>query len=583
MLRSRSLTLALAVTVASATASRPVFAQVVNATELKAHMDQADRAAKAKDWEKALTDYRAAFDAGRSEAALAGIAGALYELKRTADAFEAYDDLLRSFGEGMSKARKAQAEARHKELAARTGTIAVRVSEPGAEVAIDDKLLGTAPVPAKPVAAGAHKVRVTRAGFAPFEQTTSVAAGAAVAVDVSLSREARRGRLSVKEKDGKPTRVVIDGLDVGAAPWEGDVDPGAHDVLLRSSAAASTPQRVEVQAGKASSIELAAVAALSHLEITTSDPHAILFLDGKALAEGSFKGDVAPGDHMLAVTKEGFERYEKRLSLAPQGTEAIDVKLQKAGTPAASGVEPARGGGGLYGGFGLLGIGLSGGTGNELDTRCTELGATSCDRPMPLGGGLFGYFGYAFDPVGFELMAGGEFDQNRPTAHFAGDSGASYGNPAVNGPARTEEFTFLRAGGFGAVRVRLNIDSTKFRVSVAGGVGLAMKHVVLVERTATSLDGALKDVYAPPGQTYVSPAVNVDLSAQWRITPATALALGLFAWIESASFTDVRAPGDLNRYMGGATGRAAIVTPPYQLASGAQVFLGPYLGMQFGP
>jgi hypothetical protein len=550
--------------------------------EVKTHLDAGDKAAKAKDWEKALTEYRAAFEAGHgTTTALEGVANALYELKRVPEAYEAYEELLRTFGDKLGN-RKGLAESRQKELAAKTGTVVIRVTPNGASVSIDDVLIGAAPVPARHVTAGSHKVRVTLAGYSPFEQSTEIAGGASVTLDANLTREVAKGHLIVKEKDGKTMRVIVDGFDVGPSPWEGDLDPGQHEVLVRSTLGASTPQHIEIERGKTTSLALLATAATAHITIRVSEPHALLFLDGNSLAEGSYAGDVPPGEHKLAVQKEGFERYEQTVILAPQASEAIDVKLQK---PGAHAIETGATdlGRGIYGGFGLMGLALPNGMGNELDSRCSALGATSCDQPMPLGGGLFGYVGYSFNPVGFELFLGGEADQTRPTAHFPGDSGGSSSNPALSGPARTEVFSFLRAGGFAAVRARVSVEGEKFRLSTAGGVGFAYKYAQLLERTATTLDGKLKDVYTPKGQSYVSPGVTFDVSVQWRIGRPTALSLGILTWIESASFSDVRAPGDLNRYMGGDSGHAAITTPPYQIASGAQIFVGPYLGMQFGP
>ena len=205
---------------------------------------------------------------------------------------------------------------------------------------------------------------------------------------------------------------------------------------------------------------------------------------------------------------------------------------------------------------------------------------------LPVGGGLFGYVGYSFDPIGFEVMLGGEFDQVKPKANFNGYGGPNTSsNPSLTGPPRVEQFTFLRTGGLVAVRARVNLETKHLRGSLAVGPGLSYKYTALSERRATSTDGKnLQDVYAPSGQGYASPAVTADASVQWRMTENVALTLGMLLWLESSSFTDVRAPGDLHRFMA-ADGQtpAAITTPPYQITSGAQVFLGPYLGMQFGP
>jgi PEGA domain len=586
MLRSRSLALAMALAVASVAVPRVSFAQPAPA-EVKSHMDAADKAAKAKDWEKAATEFKAAFDLAHAAAALEGLANALYQAKHQPEAFEAYDELLRSYGDGMTGPKKFAAETRRKELAAHTGIIQVTVAEPGAEIFVDDKSIGTSPLPPRHVEAGTHKVRVVKAGFTPFEQSVTAADGQTSPVTATLTRELSKGHLVVREKDGKSMRVVIDGLDVGPTPYEGDLPPGPHDVLVRSSLGASTPQRVEVERGKAVTVELAAVAATAHLEVTTGDHLAIVFFDGKPLAEGSFSGDVAPGEHVLVVAKEGWDRVEKKINLAPQGHEKVDIVLTKSRDAKPSNVvDAAPDGRGLYGGFAFAALGLPGGSGNEIETRCNDLGASSCSTPMPIGGGLFGYLGYSFNPIGFEVMLGGELDQVKPKANFAGYGGPNTSsNPSLTGPPRVEQFTFVRTGGVVAVRARVNLEGKYLRGSLAAGPGLSYKYAALSERRATSTDGKnLQDVYAPSGQGYASPAVTADASVQWRMTESVALTLGMLLWLESSSFTDVRAPGDLHRYMA-ADGQtpAAITTPPYQITSGSQVFLGPYLGMQCGP
>src|SRR5215468_8998422 len=86
---------------------------------IKTHMDAGDAAAKAKDWEKAAAEYRAAFDAGHTAPALEALANALYEAKKPIEAYEAYDTLLTSYADQLKK--KFLAESRHKELGNQSG------------------------------------------------------------------------------------------------------------------------------------------------------------------------------------------------------------------------------------------------------------------------------------------------------------------------------------------------------------------------------------------------------------------------------------------------------------------------------
>src|SRR5205814_698390 len=118
-----------------------------------------------------------------------------------------------------------------KELGERTGTLEVVVNEAGATITVDDKPHGSSPL-AQPLRllAGPHRVRITKDGFLPFDQSPNVAAGMSGKVEAKLEVASTKGRLSVKEHSGKSIRVIVDGVDVGDAPLSGEVDVGQHDV-----------------------------------------------------------------------------------------------------------------------------------------------------------------------------------------------------------------------------------------------------------------------------------------------------------------------------------------------------------------
>jgi hypothetical protein len=438
------------------------------------------------------------------------------------------------------------------------------------------------------VAAGDHKVTVTKAGFAPFERTVQVAGGASVDVDASLEHEKRTGHLTVHERKNQAVRVIVDGVDVGPAPWEGDVDPGAHDVALRSSSLSAPSQHVEVPRGATITVEADATTPLAKLDVHTADRQGFILLDGKPLAEGSYTGDVPAGTHALSVAREGYERYEKRITVPEGGTYSEAVTLHKPASAAPS-EDLSIPGTGIYGGFGLSGALLVSGTGNELETSCANLGASSCDTPKALGAGLWGYFGYAWNPIGIEILAGGMYDEATPTAHFTNDptQANSSANALVVGPPRDEQFQLVRAGGIAALRLRGAMEWTKVRATLAAGFGGAFKELFLIRQsTTTKTTPQLTDRFVPDALNYLAPALSVDGSIQYRATPNTALVLGFYLWLENAG-NGARTPGDTTRTLSAGSGSnaapAPIATPPYLFASGTQAFFGPYLGMQFGP
>jgi hypothetical protein len=550
------------------------------AADAKASLAAGEKAAKAKDWPAALAAYSAANAAQPSPAALEGIGIAQYELKHTGEAYDAYDQFLKTYGNAIGSTRKKNAEARLKELAAVTGFISIRVSEAGANVTLDGQSLGTTPVAALiRVASGPHKVQVTKDGFAPIEKIPNVAANGKEIVEIALVREARTGHLVVREKSGATVRVIIDGSDVGAAPYETDLDPGTHEVSVRNASAAAPAQKIEITKGKTTEVEMVAVAASAHLEVSTSDRQGIIFLDGKPVAEGALSTDVSVGPHTIAVTREGYERFEKTVTLADKQAYAETIALHR---PTAQGavavVDRSRSYDGIYGGVGGTVFIEGGGNGNELETRCSGLGAASCSTPAPLGGGLLGWLGYAWHPVGIELFLYGGYDQTAPSATFDGTAKPGQ-NPLTASVPRVEQFYFGRVGGLAALRARVSWQSEAIRLSLAAGFGVSYK-MMLFERNARTSDG-LQNRYVD-NESYVSPALAIDASVAFRSWGATWIAIGALGMLETAG-QDTTAPASKNQYIGSAGTAYPIPTPSYHLASSTQFFLGPFVAWHFGP
>jgi hypothetical protein len=555
-------------------------ADSADATELAA----GDKAAAAKDWASALAHYRAAGRSSPSASAQLGAADALYQLGRLGEAYETYDDLQRVYGPNLGAADRAQIAARLKELTAKTGWLSVRVSESGAEVALDGEPLGTSPLRALVrVAVGRHELRVTKGGFAPFAGRTEVGPDRKAVADVTLSPQPQ-AHLVVEVAGGQPLRVLIDGVDVGAAPWEGDVAPGPHEVVARSSTATTIAQRVDLESGGRVLVDLTVAVTAAHLQVRTSDGKGFVYVDGALRGEGTFSGELSDGPHLVTVAREGYRRFEKTLSLARGETRAETVTLEPETAPENQRGPAERALEGIYGGFGLAGAFGVGGQGTEIETDCSTLGANRCDTPSPLGGAIFGYVGWTWNPVGFELVLALGADTVQQTAQFDGVAPSGAPLPASM-PARKETFTFARFGGVGALRARATFQNRIVRGTVAGGVGVSYRELAL-KREATETDGVVRqDVYAPGPVAYLSPALVIDGSLQVRLSRTVGLSLGVFVWADSASVagSNATSPQADRALIGSGSPPAPIATPSYHLATGPQVLVGPFIGLEFGP
>jgi hypothetical protein len=554
-----------------------------NPAAAKAAMAAGDKAGKAKDWPTAVTQYQAAMDANASSQALEALANAQYQAKMQGEAYTSYDRLLKDYANAIGGHSKQTAQARLKELTPYTGFVSIRVNEAGADVQLDGKSIGPSPVAALiRVAAGPHRVDVSKNGFQPLSKTPNVGPNGKEIVDVQLQHEATTGHLVVSEKNGQPVRVLVDGSDVGAAPLDLEVAPGSHEVILRSATMASLPQTVSVDKGQSLPVQLEAVAASAHVEVTTSDRKGIIFLDGKPVAEGSYVADVAVGPHVIAVTRDGYDKFEKNVTLADKQnlSETVTLKLPEAKT--SGDAESERTYNGIYGGLAAMALFEPGGQGSEVDTNCSGLAATSCATANPYGGGLSGWLGYQWNPFGLEAFFAGEFDESTPSATFNGAT-QNLENPAAVGLPHVEQFAFLRFGGMAALRGRVSVQAKRLRGSLAAGFGIAYKDMLFERDTKTN--AGTENVYTDKsGHGYVSPALSIDLSVSLRVSPTTAIALGGMLWFETAG-AGVESNSDPNQVAAASGSKVvtAIPTPGYHLATGAQTFIGPYLGVQFGP
>ena len=313
------------------------------------------------------------------------------------------------------------------------------------------------------------------------------------------------------------------------------------------------------------------------LDVTTSDNQGSVTVDGKKVGEGSYRAELPPGEHEVVVARLGFKPYAKKVVVEAGKVVNVGVTLEheEASPPPPP---PPETFGGLYGGFFLGPSFAPTGLRGTLDQSCALIGAVKCDTSGPVGFVLAANVGYTWDPIGVELFAAFGVDATFPRATFDGvvQPGS---NPVLTGPARTEDFHIVRAGGMFALRARATIDGKNLRVSFASGPGFGY-HAMFIERDATTTDGTMKDQFAPPIVTYLAPGVSFEISAAYRVSRAVSITLGLSAWFENAG-TDATTAGDPNHYF--LPSGTPLRTPSYRLAQGTQFLLWPVVGMQFGP
>lgn len=236
---------------------------------------------------------------------------------------------------------------------------------------------------------------------------------------------------------------------------------------------------------------------------------------------------------------------------------------------------------GPYGGMSLGPTLAPVGPGSSLATECLELGAATCGTPIPWGATFSAHYGRRIEgwPVAVEgalrLMA----DASTPSARYDGAPHLPQGNPLLSSPARDESFVLGRVGFAVLARARLTSSGAR-RWSLAAGPGLSFRHHSLVRRVRSDDGGEDRPLLDAPGWT-AAPALSVDGSVQLYATDTLRVALGLEIFVDTA-WSGPRSTADTGRMLTGGTRPVPLPTPAYTAASGAQIAIGPYVGLAFG-
>jgi len=170
--------------------------------------------------------------------------------------------------------------------------VQVLVDQPGAQVFVDEELIGTTPLSeAVPLTLGRHRVRVSKAGYVDHALVQEFGGGSEVSLQIALKREDLRGWLAVSadEKDA----IAIDGARVAYAHWQGYLPAGAHTVRVTASGKKPYDKAIELRAKDNQHLSVT-------LERERSGRQALLWVGAGVLAAGG----LAVGSYFLFLKPE---------------------------------------------------------------------------------------------------------------------------------------------------------------------------------------------------------------------------------------------------------------------------------------
>ncbi len=171
----------------------------------------------------ALIEFRRANQLAPNWRTLFNIGQVQYQLRNYPAAINAFDEYLSAGGNKIDPARRTVVENDLTKLRKRVATVMVNVNVAGAEVRIDDEVVGTAPLAnAIVVSAGRLHITVSKADYISKTKVLDVAGGDNTEIDITLAPRttaAEQANEDPARPDQLSTPATSDDKDIPWAVW----------------------------------------------------------------------------------------------------------------------------------------------------------------------------------------------------------------------------------------------------------------------------------------------------------------------------------------------------------------------------
>lgn len=336
---------------------------------------------KARDIERALDRFQRAYEAWPSLPDAENAAFCHEKLGHFVEAIEAYDNILARFAANLTEDDRTRIQARRTPLLAKVAELLIDANVDG-NIVIDGSSRGPLPLK-KPiyVEPGSHRLRVSKEGYATSEVTFTVDAGKTQSIGLRLTPLLDQGRLRVEDPDGAATSVIIDGAEVGPAPWEGALAPGKHAVWTRGNGVGSAPAVVIILRGQTALHQPPSRPLGPPVRVHVEPPSAQVFLDDAALGSGDFSSRLPEGSYKFSIHAEGYRSQSTTIIVAASSAPITrTVRLEP--IPREKPEEPWILGAPWFGA--TLGLATGASLGSGPEDRC----ATGCEDGLRVDGAI---------------------------------------------------------------------------------------------------------------------------------------------------------------------------------------------------
>jgi len=215
----------------------------------------------------------------------------------------------------------------HLQLQRLPGLLSFTSIPEGAQVLVDEKVVGVTPIADVPVDAGERRVRFLIERYLPWRQLIDVT-GMETRQSFAVELEPAWANIAISSVPIGAS-IYVDGEAVGTTPALLEILQGEHIVELQMPRYRSWQHTLSVSAGVHQNLEPVTLQAADGVLRLSSDPAgANVTVDGEFLGQTPLSVSLQPdGGHRLAIFKPGYSSAVRTVSLEPEEERDLRVKL----------------------------------------------------------------------------------------------------------------------------------------------------------------------------------------------------------------------------------------------------------------
>ena len=195
----------------------------------------------------------------------------------------------------------------------------------GAELYIDERLIGQTPVTAEVLETGSQ-LKVTLAGYKTYTQQVSVKAGTS-AQQPPIALIVADGTLQIDSSPSSAS-VTINNKFLGTTPLEVALAPFTqHRVELFLEGYLKASQLTQVQPEKTSKLAINLVPNIGSIAFTVSPADAQILVDNRNQGSGSRTLSLTAKPHSVSIQKQGYETKSLTVTPRPGHEQALKINL----------------------------------------------------------------------------------------------------------------------------------------------------------------------------------------------------------------------------------------------------------------